>query len=102
MLNRQTKQNIRTIDNEIAGLLDTLTDLTISDDDYKTTMKSIQKLVKRKEELTNMSRPKHQTTLSDWMPVIATVGGAIVIGLIEANGHTFTSKAAMLLPKPRA
>lgn len=101
MLNRQTKQNIQKLDKEIGALLDTLNDSTIDDSAYQDTMKSVKKLTRRKEELINLSTPKHRTTLTDWMPVIATVGGAVVIGLIEAHGHTFTSKASMLLPKPR-
>lgn len=101
MLNRQMKQNIQKLDKEIGAHLDILNDLLADDPQYVKTMDTVEQLLERREKLTSMSRPKRQTTLNDWMPVIATVGGAVVIGLIEAHGHTFTSKAAMLLPKPR-
>ena len=40
-----------------------------------------------------------KTELKDWVPVIGSTVGILVIALFEANGHTIVSKSLSLLPK---
>lgn len=61
-----------------------------------------EKMVKQLIELHKIKDPnlREGTTLKDWIPVIASLGGIALIIVYESFGHSFTSKAASFIRKP--
>lgn len=44
-------------------------------------------------------KSENRTSLKDWIPVIGSIGGIVVIIVWESKGHAFTSKAASFIRK---
>lgn len=59
-------------------------------------------MVKQLIELSKIKDPslRESTSLKDWIPVIASLGGIALIIIYEQLGHSFTSKAASFVRKP--
>ena len=71
-------------------------DVTLADSpEYAAMVKQLAELYKIKD-----SNARDRTTLKDWIPVIASLSGIMLIILSESFGHSFTSKAASFIRKP--
>ena len=43
-----------------------------------------------------------KTELKDWIPLIGSTVGILVIAVFEAHGHTIVSKGLGFIPKPKS
>lgn len=61
-------------------------------------------LVDRYEELLTLREhtSRNRTDLRDWIPVIGSIGGVLIIVAFEAFGHTLTSKSVGFVSKLRS
>lgn len=71
--------------------------LTADSDEYAAMVEQLEKLYKIKDP-----KSKDQVNLKDWIPVIGSIGGILVIVTFEAMGHTLTSKALGFTSKLRS
>lgn len=63
--------------------------------EYAAMTKQLAELYKIKD-----SNARDRTTLKDWIPVIASLSGILLIILYESFGHSFASRAATFIRKP--
>lgn len=63
--------------------------------EYKLNLKHLERLYK----LHNPTKDVKGTTLKDWIPVIGSIGGVLVIIAYESMGHSLTSKAVSFIRK---
>ena len=59
------------------------------------------KMVSNLETLYNLrsGEKPSKMELKDWIPVIGSTAGIVIIAVFEAHGHTIVSKGLSLLPK---
>lgn len=77
-------------------------------EDYSKTLEKYERLNKIKKMMTPEPTPvpevvvdKDRVRLKDFLPVIGSVGGIIIIVVFEAFGHTLTSKATAFVTKTK-
>lgn len=85
------------LDETIAAVHESMKTLTPDDPAYAAHVDQLQKLYEIKDP-----KAKTRTHLKDWIPVIGSVGTALVIVVFEARGHAVTSKALSFVPKLKA
>lgn len=96
MLNKKAKEAKQTlIEKQIEEVTRQMASLTADSPEYAKMVTQLQELYKIKDP-----NVRERTTLKDWIPVIASLGGIIVIIAYEQAGHSFTSRAASFIRKP--
>ena len=83
------------IEEEIARVREEMQTVTADSPEYAAMVKQLIELYKIKDP--NL---RESTSLKDWIPVIASLGGIVLILVYESFGHSFTTKAATFLRKP--
>ena len=83
------------IEEEIARVREEMQTVTADSPEYAAMVKQLIELYKIKDP--NL---RESTSLKDWIPVIASLGGIVLILVYESFGHSFTTKAATFLLKP--
>ena len=68
--------------------------LTADSPEYAKMVDQLDKLYKIKDP-----KSKDRAVLKDWIPVIGSIGGVLVIIAWEAAGHSLTSKAVSFIRK---
>jgi len=68
--------------------------LTADNPVYAACVDQLERLYKIKDHTS-----KDQTSLKDWIPVIGSIGGVLVIIAYESFGHSLTSKAVSFIRK---
>ena len=92
----QRKQKKTTlIEEEIARVREEMQTVTADSPEYAAMVKQLIELHKIKDP-----GLRESTTLKNWIPVIASLGGITLIIVYESLGHSFTSKAASFIRKP--
>jgi len=95
MLGINRKQEESKLEEAIKAVFAEMESLTADSAEYAKCVDQLDKLYKIKDP-----KSKDRTTLKDWIPVIASVGGIALIMIYEQRGHSFTSKAATFIRKP--
>lgn len=95
MLTLKRKQEKTQLDEAITDAHQQLADLTADSPEYAKIVDQLDKLYKIKDP-----KSKDRTSLKDWIPVIASISGILVIIAYEQAGHSFTSKAVSFIRKP--
>lgn len=93
MLSKKAKTKTQ-LDEAIAEVHKQMASLTADDPAYSTMVDQLDKLYKIKDP-----QSKTKAEFKDWIPVIGTIGGILVIVTFEAYGHTMTSKALSFVRK---
>lgn len=98
--------NLNKLDQAISDGLDFLiTEDDPSSDSYGTILERTSKLSKIRKEMLPESTPetpdKDKLRIKDFIPVIGSLGGILVIVVFEAFGHTLTSKATAFVSKSK-
>jgi hypothetical protein len=95
MLSKKTKQDKQTlIEKQIKDITDQMASVTADSPEYAKMVTALQELYKIKDP-----NVRERTTLKDWIPVIASIGGILVIIAYEQAGHSLTSKAVSFIRK---
>lgn len=94
------------IDETIAKAHAHLNDIDEASDEYAHIVDQLTKLyaIRKQHILTEPEAPevvvdKDRLRLKDWLPVIGSIGGILVIVAFEAAGHSVTSKALSFVKK---
>lgn len=83
------------LDQIIEELEDHILTEDLDSKDYKKMVTNLETLYKLREG----NKPKHQLELKDWIPVIGSIGGILVIVTFEAFGHTVATKGLGFVSK---
>lgn len=94
ILKRKPKK-LTLVEEQIAEVTAQMHTVTADSPEYAAMVKQLIELYKIKDP-----NVRERTSLKDWIPVIASVGGIALIMVYEQRGHSFTSKAATFLRKP--
>ena len=95
MLTSKAKPKNQT-DETIAALYDSLKDIDATDPAYGAHLDQLERLHEIKDK-----KSKTSASFKDWIPVIGSIGGVLVIVAYESFGHTVTSKALSFVAKPK-
>jgi hypothetical protein len=95
MLNKKQERKKTIIEAQIEEVVSQMASLTADSPEYAKMVTQLQELYKIKDP-----NVRERTTLKDWIPVIASIGGILVIIAYEQAGHSFTSKAVSFIRKP--
>lgn len=91
---RKTKQEKSQLDTAIEEIHRQMAVLTADDPAYAKMVDQLEKLYKIQDP-----KSKDRTVLRDWIPVIGSIGGVLVIIAYEQMGHSLTSKAVSFIRK---
>lgn len=95
MLGFKTKQNEDTqLEAAIAQVHEEMRSLTADSPEYAKCVDQLDKLYKIKDP-----KSKDRAVLKDWIPVIGSLAGVVVIIAWESSGHSLTSKAVSFIRK---
>lgn len=83
------------VEEQIAEIHRQMHTVTADSPEYAAMVKQLLELYKIKDP--NL---RESTSLKDWIPVIASLGGIAMIIVYESLGHSFASKAASFIRKP--
>ncbi len=92
---KRKQKELTLVEAQIAEVHSQMATVTADSPEYATMVKQLIELYKIKDPAS-----KERTTLKDWIPVIASIGGILVIIAYEQKGHSFSSKAATFIRKP--
>ena len=96
MLKKKPKDIRAAIIDDLIEDLKRQMDVTLGDSsEYAAMVKQLAELYKIKD-----GNARDRATLKDWIPVIASLSGILLIILYESFGHSFTSRAASFIRKP--
>lgn len=94
MLRKKTKHEDSQLEKAIAEVHRQMATLTADDPAYAKMVEQLDKLYKIKDP-----QSKDRAVLKDWIPVIGSIGGVLVIIAYESMGHSLTSKAVSFIRK---
>ncbi|AWN03359.1 hypothetical protein PBI_COUNT_36 [Microbacterium phage Count] len=94
MLSKKTKQEKTQLEEAIEQVHEEMRSLTADSPEYAKCVDQLDKLYKIKDP-----KSKDRTVLKDWIPVIGSIGGVLVIIAYESMGHSLTSKAVGFIRK---
>ena len=92
---KRKQKELTLVEEQIAEVHRQMATVTADSPEYAAMVKQLIELYKIKDP-----NSKERTTLKDWIPVIASIGGILVIIAYEQKGHSFSSKAATFIRKP--
>lgn len=92
---KRKQKELTLVEEQIAEVHRQMATVTADSPEYAAMVKQLIELYKIKDP-----QSKESTTLKDWIPVIASIGGILVIIAYEQKGHSFSSKAATFIRKP--
>lgn len=96
MLNFKPKTDPTQLEQAISAVHEEMLSLTADSPEYAKCVDQLDKLYKIKDP-----KSKDRAVLKDWIPVIGSIGGVVVILAYESFGHTITSKALSFVSKPK-
>ncbi len=96
---RKKSTSTEQIDKDIDEIHNTLSNINAEDPEYADARANLEKMYELKAKVQKDDR-QNRTTLKDWMPVIASIGGILVIVVFEQYGNVITSKSLSFVKKP--
>ena len=91
---KKNKQEKTPLDEAIEQVHEEMRTLTADSPEYAKCVDQLDKLYKIRDP-----KSKERTVLKDWIPVIGSIGGVLVIIAYESMGHSLTSKAVNFIRK---
>lgn len=103
MLNN-TPTDLTKLDETIAAAHKHLNDIDEASPEYAHIVDQLEKLYRIRTNCIHPEKDKAEADkdkmhFKDWIPVISTIGGILVIVVFEAAGHSVTSKALSFVKK---
>lgn len=92
---KRKQKKLTLVEEQIADVHRQMASVTADSPEYAAMVKQLLELYKIKDP-----QSAERTTLKDWIPVIASIGGILVIIAYEQRGHSFSTKAASFIRKP--
>lgn len=89
-----SKRDQTDLEEQIAEVHRQMHEVPANSDEYAKMLERLAALYKIKDP-----KSKESTTLRDWIPVIGSIGGVLVIIVYESMGHSLTSKAVNFIRK---
>lgn len=94
MLGFKRKQNESTLEEQIEDVHRQMFETPAHTPEYAKMAEQLSNLYKIKDP-----KSKDRAVLKDWIPVIGSIGGVLVIIVYESMGHSLTSKAVSFIRK---
>lgn len=92
----RAKKTKTELEETISKVHESMATLTPDDPDYAKHVEQLAALYKIKDP-----KSENRVGLRDWIPVIGSIGGVLVIVAYESLGHTVTSKALSFVAKTK-